>query len=238
MPHYFIYAKDKKEHQTESPTNSFVDTISTKIKNKQLFFRTHNLAKFDYKKLMHNPNIEVDNEIVDLYNELKNKYVRWAKYIDDGDRNGNHAYMSKIIRATFKKFQYDEQDMVDMLVAYAYSGESKKKEMLWGVFGHVLYENLKHNIDPTENVCKECGKRFIPTSGNNTTYCYECRNKSANHTRRFCIDCGQSFYCYRGSTQQRRCSECQKIYRRKVIAENNRNTRLKKKQIAENCIHP
>lgn len=228
LPHYFVYAKNKKPNQVEEKSNSFVDSLSARIKDKRLFYTTHNLADFDYTNLMSNPNIEIDEEVVFLYKSLRNKYSFLLKIIiSDSPEDDNRPYANKIVRDAFTNLPYSETEVSDMLVKYVYTTQSKEKSMLWGAFGKVILANLERNVDQTKRVCKKCGQRYLQQS--RELLCPTCLKKKSRPLKTYCVDCGVYFEHYHGHKNQIRCPECYKKYRREYKNEKDRFYRQQKK---------
>ena len=44
---------------------------------------------------------------------------------------------------------------------------------MWEVYGDIIINNIKQNIDLNTIMCSECGKRFKPNN-NKQKYCEEC----------------------------------------------------------------
>jgi hypothetical protein len=173
VPYFFIYAKDKDVKNIEPINNSTVNRLHEIIPNKRVNF-TKVAGKFDYRKLMKNKNIELDEEIINTYEQLvKNK----KRLIDDTDKEEYESYeipyVYKRIREELLKINSDEQYVTDVLVKYLYrKRNANKKRILWGSFGDVILENIKYNLDGTKQ-CEMCGKRIEITS-NKKKYCDKC----------------------------------------------------------------
>ena len=70
-PHFFRYAKGKELHQVEKKNDSIVNKLDDMIKGKNLRFNIKEFGKFDYKYLMHNPEIVIDKACLDTYIKIK-----------------------------------------------------------------------------------------------------------------------------------------------------------------------
>jgi len=179
IPHFFIYAKDKKISQVAEKNDSFVNKLEDKIVNPRISCRKLKLGKIDYKLLMNNPDIDVKmnimkNGMVDKKNtdplilkylELsKNHYKKFDYEIKDNPKRWC-AY-NKVIKDTKKElaeFGYDEAEIVDILIYYLYHiSHNKHKSLLWNCYGNVIYENLsKHmKLEMRDVQCVDCGKWF------------------------------------------------------------------------------
>ena len=183
VPYFFIYAKDKDVKNVEQINNSTVNRLHEIIPNKRVNF-TKIAGKFDYRKLMKNKNIELDEEIINTYEQLvKNK----KRLIDDTDKEEYESYeipyVYKRIREELLKINSNEQHVTDVLVKYLYrKRNTNKKRVLWGSFGDVILENIKYNLDGTKQ-CEVCGKR-IEVSSNRQKYCDKCWKEKERELRK------------------------------------------------------
>lgn len=170
VPHFFIYAKDKEEKNVEENNNSTVNKLEGIIKNVRLNFK--NIAeKFDYTKLLADKDVEIDNDIVELYIKLDTN-KKWLMKNDDSIKSNDKLYIYTYIRNEIIKLNSDLKYVVDVLVKYLYEKDSSRKETLWRSFGDVIYENLTNNFKGRK-ACEICGKMIVVKS-NRTKYCKSC----------------------------------------------------------------
>lgn len=176
VPHFFIHAKDKLEDGVE-PINekSIMGRIESWIPTNRLYFKKHGLGTFDYTMLMRNKDINLIDEITDMYDKV-HKDTRFMKIESDEDSTAiPYGYVK--LRNELLSMQYDASDVIDICVAYAYGKESKHKSMLWSIFGEEILDNLKSNMRKSNLngtiSCDKCGKR-IKVSSNNLSYCDHC----------------------------------------------------------------
>jgi hypothetical protein len=178
VPHFFIYAKDKKKNQVEKINNSTVNRLEYLIPNKPLNFSAAGIGKFDYRMLMSNPDVEVIQEIVDLYSELdlNKRFID----IDPSDRNSteDNLFVYRDIRNKLLNIEPDIYKLVDVLVKYLYNyKKSNYKTTLWSSFGDILVENLNRNLQRKYGEktiqCEICSIR-IEVTGNRRKYCEKC----------------------------------------------------------------
>ncbi|MGG3920384.1 hypothetical protein ABEV41_00290 [Geobacillus thermodenitrificans] len=186
VPYFFIYAKDKDVKNVEPINNSTVNRLHEIIPNKRVNF-TKVAGKFDYKMLMKNKRVKLDEEIINTYEKL-DKHKKW-KMNDKEDTEAHETlYIYKHIRDELLKINSDVHYVADVLVKYLYSKNKSYKETLWKTFGDVIVENIKHNLDGTKQ-CEMCGKR-IETTSNRQKYCDKCwkeieRKQIRERVRRF-----------------------------------------------------
>lgn len=171
VPHFFIYAKDKKESEVEKVNNSVVNRLEKIIKNNRMAFSTAGIGKFDYKMLDRYENVNVDDKIIKLYEELDEK-----RYFTINSKRGeeNYRYIYKSIREKLLESNPDIFYLVSVLVEYLYNTKNNIiKTTLWECFGDVLVENLKYNIKNKYDYCEVCGI-IIEKSSNSRKYCSDC----------------------------------------------------------------
>ncbi len=187
VPHFFIYAKDKKKHEVEQKNNSLVNRLEKIIPNTPLTFKTAKLSKFDFTMLMHNKNAELDTAIIDLYTklDLNKRFIE----IEQSSHNtsGNNIFVYKDIRNQILALNNDLHNVVDVLVKYLYEYKiSNYKTTLWSSFGDVIVENIKNNLRNDKNSkhkqCEVCNKRI--EFYNTKKYCDQCAKEIRRQQRR------------------------------------------------------
>lgn len=226
VPHFFIYAKDKKPSQVEPINHSCVNRLDKLIPNPKLNFQCSNYGSFNYRNLMKNPSIEIDNQIISAYNELntKNHFLMSRK----DNENHNYDLLYREIREKILELNPDIYYVVDVLVRYLYFvRKSKYKETLWLSFGDIILENLKTNIKENTILCQKCGKR-VNKETNNQLYCERCSAYIPIETKTIiCVDCGSKVVIENKNTKAIRCNSCYKKYRNNYQKELMRSLRSK-----------
>ena len=228
LPHFFVYAKDKKVEQVEPVNNSFVNKFDSKIKNIRINCRSIGLKKIDYKVLVNNPDIEckvvfekngkinkdLSDPLIVKYCELNQKYHFKINMECADSLNSNmlsksavrqELYYQKIakeIKYELSQFGYDESEITDILVKFLYHVKpSKHKSVLWFCYGKYIYENIKRH--------------------------YKLNTKTVQ-----CIDCGEWFEVNIKDNETCRCAECYSEYRKLCVRENMKKYREKKKLLS------
>lgn len=176
-PHFFVYAKNKTEEQVEVVNNSGVNKLESIIPNPIINFRSAKLGKFNYKMLMNNPNVYIDEKVVEKYTELDlNKRFMAIGNLNDLN-SSDELYVYKDIRNKILEVNNNIQYVVDVLIEYLYDQKkSSFKTTLWSSFGDVILENLKISVERellNTIQCDSCGTRIEYTVGNRK-YCVEC----------------------------------------------------------------
>lgn len=160
VPYFFIYAKDKELSQVEAKNNSNVNKLDKLIPNIRINTRKIGLEEIDYKVLMHDVNIDIDERLIEKYKELNNTY-HFKINMKDEYQNNLH-YLACKMREELSKFGYDEVQITDILVKTLYKKKNRShKEILWFCYGKNIVENLKRNIEikKTKFVqCVDCGE--------------------------------------------------------------------------------
>lgn len=168
VPHFFIYAKDKEKHQVESLNGSTVNKLYNLIPDKPIRFKQV-AGIFNYKHLLNNKDVEIDDEIVRLFEKLvKVKYFSMRQ----GDSQYSEIRVTSEIREKmFQQFK-NEELIVDTLVKYYYTKNRCNKTTLWDCFGEYIYNNLINNIGHSIQ-CEVCNKR-VEKINESQIYCDEC----------------------------------------------------------------
>lgn len=209
LPHFFIYAKDKERKQVEKLNDSFVNKLDTFIVNPKISFKfdrtnsraiiiEHNnkskkIKKPNFMLLMANPDLHCyDNRVIELYDSASKQY----RYKIASAENTNPEVLTKTsvkqnvfylnainyIKQTISETGYTDEEIADMLVLYLYGNDSKRKQVLWTVYGDILLNNLRRNKSKlpktfqTKTVkCIDCGEWFETSLFNSASYrCHKC----------------------------------------------------------------
>ncbi|MBN7742679.1 hypothetical protein JYA35_08750 [Bacillus velezensis] len=172
VPHFFINAKDKEEHSVELINESTVNKLDSIIPSDRINFAAV-AGKFDYRFLLKNRDIKLDDAIIREYKRLdQNK--KWLMN-DEDIKPGQKLYVYKVIKDRLLKIHNDEQYVADVLAKYLYKKKSKFKSTLWECFGEILLNNLAINLK-NRKVCLSCLKP-ISNKGNKKKYCTKCLNE-------------------------------------------------------------
>lgn len=202
LPHFFKYAKDKKDNQVCEANLSFVNKLESIIPNPRINCRKLGIGEIDCAMLMHNPDIkfdvaftengrlieeETDPIILEYHKFDKEYYLALDNTICSGRNDKSDAYMkaqlknrriANEIRSSLSQFGYSENEIVDILVKYLYGiKKSSNKTALWICYGDVILNNLTGNKKKTtkEVQCVDCGKWFeISVFDSATCRCHEC----------------------------------------------------------------
>jgi hypothetical protein len=180
VPHFFIYAKDKEISQVEPINNSIVNKLDYIIPHVRINTRKIKLGEIDYKVLMHDVNIEIDEELITKYKELNNTY-HFKISMKDEYQNNLH-YLACEIREELSKFGYNDVEITDMLVKTLYEKKNRShKELLWFCYGKYIVENLKKNVPVKKTKmiqCIDCGEWIeVDIKDTNTSKCKMCYEK-------------------------------------------------------------
>lgn len=187
LPHFFKYAKDKKNNQVCDANLSFVNKLESIIPNPRINCRKLGLGEIDYALLMHNPDVEFDvaftdngrlieeetDPIILAYHRFdKEYYLSIDNAICSGRNDKNDAYMraqlkhrriAEEIKYALSQFGRDDTEVADILVKYLYGiKKSANKTALWMCYGDIILDNLKQKIKKTKKAiqCVDCGEWF------------------------------------------------------------------------------
>ena len=181
-PHFFIYAKDKQKDKVEPINNSVVNRLDKIIPSVKINFKATNLGKFDYRMLMKNKNVELNQEIINEYTKLDLRHHFMVNKTDEGETS-NIVYLYNEIRNKLLELNKDTYYVTDVLVKYLYNHKkSNYKTTLWECFGDVVIENLKNNVEKKIGddtiLCEICGERIeVEGKAYSKKYCNECFQK-------------------------------------------------------------
>lgn len=185
VPHFFIYAKGKTVNQVEPLGKCNIDRIYNVVKSNRIVFKDL-LGKYSYKTLMSNPDVdkhtEKANKIVELYKSINDASIRKLSYVDLETLEADEKKKVKL-HLEFDSIKQREKfiDYIDEPIEYITDVLIKSlqgdinKDTLWRLFGDVIYENIKRNLNGTK-ICEECKERF-EYNNNKMKYCEKCSYK-------------------------------------------------------------
>jgi hypothetical protein len=189
VPHFFMYAKGKTVKQVEPLGKCNIDRIYNVVKSNRIVFKDL-LGKYSYKVLMTNSEVDKNTDkakqIVDLYNSINEANIRKLSYINLDGLDIDEKNKVKL------QLEFDCAKQRDMFTNYI--GESEEyitdvlvkslqndinKDTLWRLFGDVIHNNIKRNLEGTK-ICEVCGERYDIVSNKDTksSMCQLCRNKT------------------------------------------------------------
>ncbi len=100
---------------------------------------------------------------------------------------------------------------------------TKSKRIFWAVFGDIVLQNLKSNLDRQLAhlvLCHHCYTRFKPSDAAAT--CVQCGTRNRGVKMFECVDCGQQVIADVRANRKIRCDDCYKAYRLKYKCQKNR----------------
>lgn len=181
VPYFFMYAKDKKRNQVAKRNDSTVNKLSKIIPNPKIRFNYY--GDFDYTKLMFDAETELNQTIIDKYNELDKKHHFLISFDNEDDKYSNIAYIYWDIRLQLLSLGYSARYVTDVLIKYLYGKKhSRFKDTLWMAFGDIIVENIKSNVKEKYKYCEQCGCLFLPKN-NKHKYCSICAKKVKNYQK-------------------------------------------------------
>lgn len=195
-----------------------VNRLSDKIQSYKFDFKKKQLGKFDYKKLMHNPDVQIDDNARDVIKQYLDVVKRIGDYnIGISDERNRYVETIKGIRRDLSSYG-DDVYITDVLVHHLFGvKKSIHKAVLWEAYGDVIYQNLLDNHAGDQRMCPRCGARFTPIHPNQFM-CSQCAKDGRRLPREihkaYCVDCGKLFQP--DSLRQTRCPVCQWIHENPV----------------------
>ena len=165
LPAFFVYAKDKKSEQVEAINDCIVNRIFTLYPEDNFKFAFVDKRRFDYRMLMNNPDIVVDEEVLRVYSDT----VSTIKLKKDKEEASNAIVVGDIIKV-MQQFDYAQYEICDMLVKDMFKEhtvfkEDRRKEFFFYVYGDIVYENILANKLKYGYICIDCGAEINKTRG-------------------------------------------------------------------------
>lgn len=227
LPHFFGYAKDKKEWQVSEINGSFVNKLDGIIPNPRINCRRLGLGNIDYRLLMSNPDIEFDiaftergkiikektDPLIVKYCELNKVHHFALENALKADQSLSAEILTKSqirhdmkykmvydhIRDELSKYGYSDNEVSDILVKFLYGiKKSKHKAALWLCYGDIILSNIERYFKPQTKTIQ-------------------------------CVDCGEWFEVGIKDTHTCRCASCKAEHVRQLRREQNRRAYQKNK---------
>lgn len=175
VPHFFMYAKGKRESQVMPVGSSCVDRLEYIINHHKFNFHQKQLGYFDYRMLMDDGELELtekDKVLIKAYYDLSSTIN--GRIVVDEDGSANYDRVFGEFRQALLEIDPDINHLVDVLVKQTFDVKrSKHKTALWQCFGEEIYQNICRNLPENTIMCECCGKRIVKES-NRQTMCKEC----------------------------------------------------------------
>lgn len=175
LPAFFTYAKDKKETQVESLNDCIVNRIFTLYPENEFKLLFEDKKRFDYRMLMTDPNIEVDENVLRTYSDM----VSTAKLKKHKEEETNAIVVNDII-SEMQKFDYTQLEICDMLIKDMFKEHivfknDRRKEFFFYIYGDMVYKNILANKSKYSYTCIDCGAEIKRVNGK--CRCEECQKK-------------------------------------------------------------
>lgn len=181
LPAFFVYAKNKDISQVEETNDCIVNRIFSLYPENKFKLSFEDKRRFDYRMLMNNPDIKIDEEVLRAYSEV----VSTAKLKRGREEESNIVAIGDII-AVMQKFEYAQYEICDMLIKDMFKEHTvfkndRRKEFFFRVYGDIIYENIQANKFKYGYVCIDCGAEINKTRGKQCR-CVECQKKHRRKT--------------------------------------------------------
>ena len=180
VPYFFIHAKNKLKNNVEPINESTVNKLNYIIPENRINFKKV-AGEFNYKHLMRNRKMKLDQAIIDKYIEL-DRTKRFKINRSEPLTSNEILYAYKKIREELLEINNDAEYVADVLIKHLYENKSSRKKTLWESFGDVIFNNLQMNLKNTKP-CGCCGK-LIDAVNNRTKYCEKCWKKKQKQWQR------------------------------------------------------
>ena len=156
--------------------------------------------------------------------EINMTFDRWNKRYgnnikvggEDDTKKNNIQQIAQQVKEDLNKIEPDDDKVLNSLVAFLYKKPStRKKNLLWYVYGEKIYQNLSENVDH-KTICRQCGARVDETLIRGK--CFKCRQEEMKQKGQkiiVCEDCGKEFKVKSTVNRTKRCEKCQLIIRKR-----------------------
>ena len=228
-PHFFIHAKGRDSRRVQKINGSIINQLDGIIPDKRLSFTAKNIGAFRFRFMLSDyyAHVQSESTITGLYDTVEKEYRFSVNLYDD---ETNYAYIRDSIIERFRQTGFHEKQICDVLVKYLFCDkQSKRKSVFWMCFGHIVFDNLKHNLPVGSVQCIRCGERFVP-SAPQQKLCHRCSTYHPKVKKSVtCADCGNLFEVDARNMKKVRCDSCQKKRDREKTRERVRRHREKGK---------
>ena len=194
LPAFFVYAKDKKPEQVEPINDCIVNRIFTLYPEQNYKLTFSDRRRFDYRMLMNNPDIVVDENVLRVYSNT----VSTIKLKKDKEETSNSIIINDIINV-MRQFSYAQYEICDMLIKDMFKEhtvfkDDRRKEFFFYTYGDIVYENILANKPKYGYICVDCGGDINKTRGKQCR-CEKCqkiyyRKYKTNKQREYRQLCG------------------------------------------------
>ena len=212
VPHFFIYAKDKKPMQVNPVSDCAINRIEGIFPKKRANynFKQNNIGKFNYKVLMNDPDTVFVKEIADTYKKISSNLN--FKHTSD-EKMSNYLSVFDNAKQQLFEMPYDKTQIIDNIIIDLFANRrTSSKKAFWVLFGDDVYNNIKNNIDDNFIQCQKCKKRFYKRN-HNEKYCDNCKGYQKIKFRTLiCCDCGKEIKLSGKVRNKKRCDDCQTKY--------------------------
>lgn len=214
IPYFFKYAKKKETDKiSEEITDCTMHKIMNEIQDTKIMFNSiRKLGKIDYTMFLKNKECTFSNEEINNIYDEENKLYGHNLRIDSEDTNKNNFnVISKSIKDKMLEVEKDEYNIIQSLVKHLYEkNTTRKKKLLWYMFGEELMNNLKDNVDKDTEVCMQCGDRI----NKDELIRHKCKKCRGEEIKKLggkkiikCVDCGKEFEV-ESMSRIERCNDC------------------------------
>lgn len=232
LPHFFKFAKQKGDSQIIRRNASVTNRLRDHIKRRRIKFDASVINGYDYHMLMGNRSQQIDLSIIGEWKRLT-KTLNGYMFVD-GDKRNNYQYLYDDVRNKMLAM-FPASNIVDVIIQYYFGVvKSKRKVIIYEVWGDKIYENLCRNLRGT-GVCRRCGKRFVKRS-NSQTICNDCAKIAESEYKHIaCSVCGINMKVTKWAKTSM-CPDCYAEYRRNYVAQKKQQQRQMSTENPENGI--
>ena len=147
-------------------------------------------------------------------------------YVSERESKSKYDLLAQMIHDTMTKEFGSLEESYPYIVKFLFAGKAMDKavhkQMFWRVYGDIALRNIKANLE-NYKVCEKCNTKY--PSWTDEHVC-------AKETKGFftCVDCNKRYP--QMNSKQRRCEQCQDVYRHltESIRKKNRYNKIKEEK--------
>ena len=237
MPYWFQFSKNGRRSDTNKKKLCAKPNDSTMNRLCALFDDIGNInmnavgvPPFDGQLFLDAPVERVNQQAIELFIELDasnlQSRIEGVSMMDIVEKYNAFGYeaLKELITDKLTALCGSLEAAYPSIAWYLFLGpghdKPSHKQMFWRVFGHIALRNLSDNLAKC-TVCPHCGVKLPLWSGK-----HRCRPSEKGFFT--CVDCGK--WCPRINSRQKRCPECQQIYRKLTQLDGKRKRRERLKE--------
>ena len=241
LPYWFQFSKNgrknpppgKKKRKYLEPNNSTMNRICAAFSDiGNINLHNAEIPPFNWEMFLSAPCTDVRPEVCEVFCEMdriNTSCIIESKdldYVSERESKSKYDLLAQMIHDTMTKEFGPLEESYPYIVKFLFAGNAMDKavhkQMFWRVYGDIALRNIKANLE-NYKVCEKCNTKY--PSWTDEHVC-------AKETKGFftCVDCNKRYP--QMNSKQRRCEQCQDVYRHltESIRKKNRYNKIKEEK--------